>query len=185
MEHRDAVALIADAVGSARGGTWADLGAGEGTFTRALADPLGPDGRIYAMDSDTRAVTALRTLAREVQTSVIPIRGDFTSEAALASIDGPLDGILLANALHYVAEPGAALARMVGLLRNNGRVVLVEYDRRRGNRWVPYPIAVEDLPRLARAAGVTDFTVTASRPSAYQGIMYVAFAVKSGPAVSA
>ena len=37
---------------SSAGGTWADIGAGEGAFTLALADLLGPGGRIVAVDRD-------------------------------------------------------------------------------------------------------------------------------------
>ena len=39
-------------------GTWADLGTGNGTFTRALVNLVGPR-RIYAVDSDARAMAEL------------------------------------------------------------------------------------------------------------------------------
>ncbi len=68
------------------------------------------------------------------------------------------------------------LAELVAWLRPGGRVVLVEYDRRNANPWVPYPIAVSRLTELADAAGLGRFTVTATRPSAFSGEMYVAFA---------
>ena len=44
------------------------------------------------------------------------------------------------------------LARLVAWLRPGGRVVLVEYDHRRANPWVPYPIGIAKLPALAKAA---------------------------------
>lgn len=59
MNVTEAVEPIAAAI-PGRGGTWADLGAGDGTFTRALAGLLGPDGRIYAVDCDAKAVESLR-----------------------------------------------------------------------------------------------------------------------------
>jgi precorrin-6B methylase 2 len=55
----EAVELIAAAI-PGRGGTWADLGAGDGTFTRALARLLGPNSRIYAVDRDLDSVESLR-----------------------------------------------------------------------------------------------------------------------------
>ncbi len=53
MNPREAAALIESAVGDRRG-TWADIGAGDGTFTRTLADLLGQGSRIYAVDTIPR-----------------------------------------------------------------------------------------------------------------------------------
>lgn len=177
MNTRDAVALIADAVGE-HGGIWADLGAGSGTFTRALAELLGTDGRVYAVDRDHGAVAALRRLAHAKAGRVIPVRGDFTSSLELPGLTQPLHGILLANALHFLRDAGAVLARLVELLRPGGRVVLVEYDRRSASLWVPHPTPIASLAALSREAGLTPFTVTATRPSAYQGVLYAAYATR-------
>ena len=51
MRAHDAAALIRSAV-TEPGGKWADLGAGTGTFSRALATLLGPAGTVYAVDHD-------------------------------------------------------------------------------------------------------------------------------------
>ena len=104
MRIDEAAALIRPAVGGP-GETWADLGAGTGTFTRALAALLGPEGRVYAVDRDPGAVEALWSLAAHVdgrRADVMPMLADFTQPLALP----PLDGALLANALHFV--PSAA-----------------------------------------------------------------------------
>ena len=55
MNHADLVALLARGV-QEKGGRWADLGAGEGAFTLALADLLGPGAHITAIDKDARAL---------------------------------------------------------------------------------------------------------------------------------
>ncbi|HEX7121670.1 MAG TPA: methyltransferase domain-containing protein [Gemmatimonadaceae bacterium] len=183
MKQRDAVALIADAVGDA-GVVWADLGAGQGTFTQALANLLGPSGHVYALDRDPDAVAALRRLAARASASglapISVVRGDFTNQADLASIPESLDGILLANALHFVPDAGAVLARLVRLIRPGGRVLLVEYDQPVANPWVPYPIPIVALDALARAAKLEPFTVAAIRQSLYQERLYAAFASKAG-----
>jgi SAM-dependent methyltransferase len=89
-----------------------------------------------------------------------------------------LDGILLANALHFVRDGQAVLERLVERLRPGGRVVLVEYDRRAASRWVPFPIPASGWPALAVAAGLAGARITATRPSEYQGILYVGAATK-------
>ena len=62
MTIEDAVELIRPAI-STHGGTWADLGAGAGVFTLALAHVIGPSGRIIAIDRDHGAVANLHSLA--------------------------------------------------------------------------------------------------------------------------
>jgi ubiquinone/menaquinone biosynthesis C-methylase UbiE len=170
MQLEDAIALIRSSV-IGREGDWADLGAGRGTFTRALASILGPENRIYSVDADAGAVAELEGVARELP-NVSVTKGDFSQPLDLPA----LDGILLANALHFVKEHAAVLARLVKLLKPNGRVVLIEYDKRAADRWLPYPIPIASLPALAKAAGLGKFTVTESRPSNYQGIIYAAYA---------
>src|SRR3954468_4651478 len=101
MNVDDAMALITSAVTA--GGTWADLGAGRGTFTAALARLLGERGRVYAVDRDRAAVNVLRRLRlRDGDAVVNALDGDFAAvDFASRSSLRSLDGVLLANALHY------------------------------------------------------------------------------------
>lgn len=63
--------------------------------------------------------------------------------------------MLFANTLHYLHDPADVLGRFVGWLRPHGRVVIVEYDGRQANRWVPYPVSLSQLPDLVRRAGLS------------------------------
>ena len=176
MDTREAVALLAAAV-PREAGTWADLGAGTGTFTRALVELLGPEARIYAVDRDARLVAALERWAQRDAPKVIAVAADFTGPFELPGLPAPqLDGILLANALHFVADGEAVLRRLANWVRPGGRVVVIEYDRRARSSWVPYPISPERLAVLAASAGLSAPAVTATRPSAFGGILYVAAA---------
>lgn len=176
MNTREAVALLAGAVPSGAG-TWAEFGAGAGVFTRALARLLGPTARIYAVDRDARSIAALQRWAAREAPNVIPLLADFTRPFDLPGLDQPgLDGLLIANALHFVADPDVVLQRLVALARPGGRVVLVEYDRRAANRWVPNPIPMTRLPELAARAGLSAPAIVATRPSAFGGVLYVAAA---------
>jgi ubiquinone/menaquinone biosynthesis C-methylase UbiE len=180
VDTREAVALIAAAVPHGAV-TWADLGAGDGTFTRALVELLGPGARIYAVDRDARALAVLRRWAAREGANVIALEGDFTGSLELPRLgDARLDGLLLANTLHFIRDADVVLARLAALVRPGGRVVIVEYDRRAANRWVPYPISVERLPALAAAAGLSTPAITATRPSAFGGMLYVAAADRLG-----
>ena len=172
MNEREAREFIASAVGES-GGAWVDFGAGTGTFTRALRSLLSPGSRIYAVDSDLAAITTLRKIGDDV----VPILADFST--ALELPDAALNGMLLANALHFVPDAGVVLQRLVKMLTPGGRVVIVEYDRRAANPWVPYPIRSDTWPEIASAAGLVNPRVTARRKSRYAGELYAAVAENS------
>src|SRR5450759_5870378 len=125
MDHRDHVRLIREGV-LGGGRIWADLGSGEGAFTLALADLLGPSGSIHTVDRDSRAlqvqVRALRDAFPSVR--VTPLVADFTMPIELP----PFDGIVMANSLHFERDKLAVLRLVRGYLRPAGRLVLVAYD---------------------------------------------------------
>ncbi|HEX7040874.1 MAG TPA: class I SAM-dependent methyltransferase [Trueperaceae bacterium] len=153
METSDAVDLIRGAV-SGTGGTWADLGAGTGTFTRALAELVGAEGTVYAVDRDPYALAWLTGPARPGPggARLVPLVADIRSPLPLEG----LDGVVVANALHFV--PRGDQERVLGLvasyLRPGGALVLVEYDQRLGSPWVPHPVPPRRFADLARAAGL-------------------------------
>jgi SAM-dependent methyltransferase len=157
-------------------GTWADLGAGEGTFTRALAALLGAGGRVVAVDSDAAAVAALERLAREegLGARIIPVRADLLRLPDLPELAGGVDGVLFGSVLHFLEDAGAALRGAAGLLRPGGRIVVIEYDGAPASPWVPYPLPADRLPVLAAAAGLGHPEVVARRPSRYRGVLYCA-----------
>lgn len=182
MTHEDAVDLIRGGIGP-RGGTWAELGAGEGTFTRALGDLLGPEGVVWAVDRSPRAVCTLRGLRLPGGADLRVREGDFTG--SLEALGLPrLDGVLMANALHFVEAQTPLLRRISDRLVAGGRLLLVEYDRTGGNRWVPYPVPARRFDEIASAAGLSEPREIGRRRSAYWREMYAAVAVRpigSGP----
>lgn len=179
MDVDDAAALIRDAVGDGTG-VWADLGAGTGTFTRALARILDAGSTIYAVDDDASAVVALRAWASTTTARVIAVKADFRQPLDLPGLGAALlDGVLLANALHFVADAERVLTRLAQRVRAGGRIVVVEYDRRAPGPWVPYPIHASRWAHLAASAGLQDAAITATRPSAYSGVLYAGVAKRN------
>ena len=170
MDAREAERLIEPAVPSGRA-TWADFGAGDGTFSRALAARLGPGARIYAVDRDARALASIRDAGRDITV----VHADLEQAFELPGAEpGTLDGLLVANTLHFMGDPARVLARLSTWLRPGGGVVVIEYDQRTRSRWVPHPIDVSGVPGLFEAAGLTSPRVVARADSAYGGEIYVA-----------
>jgi SAM-dependent methyltransferase len=183
MTFGEAIDLLAPALGP-RGGIWADLGAGGGTLTAALAALLGPTGLIYAVDSDDRAVAGLRRLARQLPVSdaaVLALHGDIENLDAIPRLgDALLSGALLANVLHYLPQPERVLAPIAARLVASGRVVVIEYDGVAPNRWVPHPLPRQRLAEVAAAAGLGPPEVVDSRASQYGGTLYCAVLERRG-----
>ena len=172
MEQEEAVALIGAAVTDV-GGTWADLGAGTGTFTRALASLIGPSGVVYAVDQDAHALRTLRRAAQDAASAAIrTVVGDFTEAVELPA----LDGVVLANAFHFVpyADQARVLRQVALHLVVGAPIVIVEYERRVANPYVPFPIGFDALGRLARECEVGAPRLLATRPSRYRGSIYSA-----------
>ena len=161
MRLRDAIDLIADSGVAALGPmTWADLGCGDGTFTLALADLLAPGSAIHAMDSNASVLRKIPPARKHV--SITRHRGDFTKQPW--PFDG-LDGILMANSLHYVADQAAFIRSCEARMTSPRRFLIVEYDTNDASRWVPYPLSHTRLIALFSAAGYRSIEVLRSRPS--------------------
>jgi ubiquinone/menaquinone biosynthesis C-methylase UbiE len=169
MDHADHVGLIRSGVDD-HPGVWADLGSGTGAFTLALADVLGGRGSIVSLDRDAGAMTAQRgRMAAAFPSAAIHyVEADFTGEPQLPA----LDGILMANSLHFVRDKEPILQRLLGHLRPGGRFLLVEYDADRGNPWVPYPISYVSWQRMAPRVGLDGIRLTGRVPSRFLGAIY-------------
>ncbi len=171
MIHADHVRLLRDGV-PVVGGTWADLGSGTGAFTLALADLIGPSGQIYSVDKDMRALheqeRAMR--ARFPGLSVSYLVADFTLPLSLP----PLDGIVMANALHFQRDKEPVVRLIKDYLKPGGRLLLVEYNVDQGNIWVPYPLSYPTWEALARRCGFMHTRRLAIRPSHFLKEIYSA-----------
>lgn len=140
---------------------WADLGCGTGLFTLALADYLQPDSFIYAIDRHTY----LSQCVTRNQITIHPLKADFEKdELGLHN----LDGILMANSLHYVKDKPALLRRLTTSFRLSHFFLIVEYDTDKpDSTWVPFPISFGSLQSLFIAAGYTTVIRLHDQPSIY------------------
>lgn len=178
MDHHDHVELIRDGVRGSEDGAWADLGSGRGAFTLALAELLEPGGSIVSVDREPGALEAQvdELRRRSPGTAVRYLVADFTAPLDIKD----LDGILMANSLHFVADKSPLLARLRQRLRPGGRLLLVEYDTDHGNPWVPYPLSFASWLDIAGRAGLADTRLIARRPSRFLGAIYSAVSTSPG-----
>lgn len=152
-------------------GRWADLGCGDGIFTGVLVDLLGPGSTVAAIDRSPRA---LRQLQRNLNLAgwvhqVQPMLADFRVPLPL----GNLDGLLMANALHFLRDGRKTVAFRTFLpaVKAGGRIIVVEYNTERSTAAVPHPVTASQLRRLLVDAGWRHPQIAARVPSTYLGEM--------------
>jgi len=177
MDHIDHVNLLKPANLSS-GGIWADFGAGSGAFTLALRELIGLGATIYAVDKDRGSLKRLETAHRLRFSStdhLIPLNQDFTRPLDLP----PLDGIVMANSLHYFKDREKVLRHVRSFLRPNGVLLLVEYNVDSGNLWVPHPFSFGTYRSLATRAGFSEPKLLATIPSSFLSEFYSAVTYKT------
>jgi ubiquinone/menaquinone biosynthesis C-methylase UbiE len=171
MNHNDHVFLLQKGI-PGKGGVWADFGSGAGAFTLALADLIGPTGIVYSVDKDRGALREQERAmhARFPATTVNYFAADFTHKLDIP----PLDGVVMANSLHFLRQKDAMLQLVRSYLKPGGRLLIVEYNADRGNMWVPYPLSFGTWEVLARKNGFAGTTLLATVPSRFFGEIYAA-----------
>ena len=165
MDHHDHVDLLRPADLSP-GASFADLGAGSGAFTLALRELLGLSAEIYAVDRDRNRLNMLEQAHRSRFGSVENLHlifADFTNKINLPL----LDGVLMANSLHFFRDKEKILRHVRTFLKPNGMLILVEYNVDRGNPWVPYPLSFKSFQKLALHAGFSEPRLLAKKASSF------------------
>jgi SAM-dependent methyltransferase len=172
----EAIEMLADSGVEALGPTtWADLGCGDGTFTLGLAALLAAGSTIHAMDLHRSALRKIPAAHNAV--AIRTHLGDFTT---VTWPFAALNGILMANSLHYVDDQAAFIRACEPHMTSQRRFLIVEYDTNEASRWLPYPVSRSRLTNLFASASYSSIRVLRSRPSVYRrASLYAAVIVAS------
>ena len=152
--------------------TWADLGCGNGLFTQALAILLPEGSLIYAVDK----INHFMNPPDSGNVTISFLHADFENELLLPS---RINGILMANSLHYVRDKKSFLQKLVTVNPGLSTFIIVEYEIKLSNPWVPYLIGFTDLKVLLENSGFKSIRKLSERRSVYQrGNIYACSAKK-------
>lgn len=114
----------------------ADLGAGGGYFTYRLARAVGPQGRVYAVDSDPDMRSRIqKRAARKGYANIAPVDPGPDDP----TLPEPVDLILTVNAFHHLPNEAWYFAALSGFLAPSGRLAVIEPRP----RWVLFGHATE------------------------------------------
>lgn len=166
--YRRPLATALERLGVGPGWRAVDVGAGQGDVAVALAELVGREGRVYAVDSDPVARDATAAAAA-AHAQVLAI----TQGAEDLLLPEPVDLAYCRFLLLHVIDPAAVLARMAGAVRPGGWVVAQEPVTSAG-RVGGAPLSMPDarhpdvgalLPALVRDVGLELVDAWADAPA--------------------
>lgn len=175
MQLKQAIDLIQNKnINSKTKSIWADLGCGSGLFTNALASLLADESTIYAADKNLSSFHKDSSLKSIL---IKPVELNFEKTPLPFN---NLDGIIMANSLHYVKDKKSFLEKIKMHLNENGCFLIVEYDMETANHWVPYPINFLSLKKLFHDVGFSIVEKISEMSSAFnRGNLYSVIIKKS------
>lgn len=166
--YRRPLATALDRLGLREGWRCVDVGAGGGDVTVALAELVGRDGRVYAVDSDPRSRDETAQAAA-AHAQVVAL----TQSGEDLLLPEPVDLAFCRFVLMHVLDPVAVLRRMGAAVRPAGWVVAQEPITSAG-RIDGAPLSMPDarhpdvgarLPALVRQAGLEVVDAWAEAPA--------------------
>lgn len=102
-----------------------DVGCGTGDDARALANRVGPSGRVVGVDSSE---TAIREAIRRSAGSSAPVEFRVDDALHLSFPADEFDGARADRVFQHLADPAAAVRELVRVTRSGGRVVVSDMD---------------------------------------------------------
>jgi ubiquinone/menaquinone biosynthesis C-methylase UbiE len=147
----------------------ADIGAGDGRYTFAAAQRLGPSGRVLATEIDPQKLAELRAEVKKRN-----LRNVVVEESKQADTNLPpacCDAIFLRRVYHHLTKPADFDAALVRSLKFGGRLAVIDFPPRqgldpvedvpsnRGGHGIPQKIVIDELTAagLQLEKAVTDW----------------------------
>jgi ubiquinone/menaquinone biosynthesis C-methylase UbiE len=131
---------VSKAIGVKKGMTVTDLGCGPGFFTMPLASLVGPQGRVYAVDSNPTMLKHLRDNIKKAGANgktITIVRAD-TSQTRIPSHSA--DIVLLARLLHDIEDKKAFLSEVKRICKTGGKIADVDWKKVRMAHGPPHEI---------------------------------------------
>lgn len=143
-----------------------DAGTGDGSLLEVLAPIF---QRVVAVDrSEAQLAMARARVKHRGFGNVDLVRGELDGPE-LKKWAGKADAVFAVRLLHHAPKPAAVLAKLAGLVREGGALVVLDYARHDDERmreqadlWLGFSEA--ELKKLARSAGLHDPKISAIPP---------------------
>jgi len=133
----------------------ADVGAGDGAFSFAAAEKVGPSGRVYATEIDPEKLKALRAeVEKRKLTNVIVIDGAVDDTKLPTNC---CDDIFLRRVYHHLTQPVEFDKNLLRSLKPGAHLAIIDFPptnrygpvpgvpKNRGGHGIPQKIMIDEL----------------------------------------
>lgn len=133
----------------------ADIGAGDGIYSFAAVEHVGPMGKVYATEIDTKKVEELKAeVAKRKLQNVVVVE---SKEADTNLPTACCDAIFLRRVYHHLTKPAEFDSNIVRSLKPGGRLAIIDFSARsglepvegvpanRGGHGIPQKVVIEEL----------------------------------------
>ena len=103
----------------------ADVGAGKGQLTFALASEVGPKGHVFSTEIDPGRLQRLRQAVADAKLENVTVIEAHGSETGLPA--GCCDAIVLRRVYHHLTDPPAVNASLSRSLRPGGVLAIIDF----------------------------------------------------------
>ena len=104
----------------------ADIGAGAGQLTVALARVVGPTGRLYATELESGRLRAIRRAADSAGLKNVTV---LEAHAARTNLpDRCCDALVLRNVYHHIKDPALMNKSLYQSLKPGGRLAIIDFE---------------------------------------------------------
>lgn len=161
--------------GLKKGDHIADFGAGHGYFALALVRAVGREGKVWAVDVQQDALDMIRSRAMaEHLLNIEYVRADLETPGASGLPERFMDFVLMGNILFQAEERAEILREARRVLREGGRIAIIEWDDIPSAIGPPMPLRIKkaNAKGLAVQAGFEQDREFAAGPHHY-GLLFV------------
>jgi len=139
--------------------TAADIGCGTGYYTFPLADRVGRQGKVYAIDISGEMLDLLEKRMKERGCSNIELI--LSEEATIPLADTCVDLALIATSLHEMEQKEELLREVKRILKVGGQIINIDWEAKESPLGPPieHRIPCEEAMALMSKAGFRDVKI--------------------------
>ena len=153
--ERQEVKRLAELTRWKEGTVVADIGAGDGTYSFAAAEKVGPSGRVYATEIDKEKLQGLRAEVVKRKLANIAVVEGTADDTKLPS--SCCDAIFLRHVYHHLTQPQEFDRNLLRSLRPDAYLAIIDFPpspnsapaegvpKNRGGHGIPEKVMVEEL----------------------------------------
>ncbi len=133
----------------------ADIGAGDGSYSFAAAERVGPSGRVFATEIDEKKLKELRAEVKKRNLQNVAVIESADADTKLPA--ACCDAIFLRRVYHHLTKPAEFDANLMRSLKAGGRLAIIDFPPRpdlepvkgvpanRGGHGVPQKLVIDEL----------------------------------------